>query len=189
MGNRKTMVEKSSFLNPLKSFFCIFLGLTLISVGPVLSEKLQQKGLSDEDLIQLAKNFEYRLSDGSRYRLEDGEYEADDSLEDYVRLTLADLAIGDLNGDGKMDVTVVLVSNFGGSGHFYELTALVNDGRSLRQANNLELGDRVNIESLEIEDQRIRIMMLTHGPDDPMCCPSQKKELVAYLKGGKLVLR
>ncbi|MDI6845547.1 MAG: hypothetical protein QME28_05345 [Candidatus Saccharicenans sp.] len=188
MGNRKTIVEKSSFLNPLKSFFCIFLGLTLISVGSVLSEKIQKTGLSDEDLIQLAKNFEYRLSDGSRYRLEDGKYEAGDSLKDYARLRLADLAIGDLNGDGKMDVAVVLVSNFGGSGHFYELTALLNDGRSLRQANNLELGDRVNIESLEIEDQRIRIMILTHGPDDPMCCPSQEKELVAYLKGGKLVL-
>ncbi len=188
MGNRKTMVEKASFLNPLKSFFCIFLGLTLISVGSVLSEKLQQKVLSDEDLIKLAKNFEYRLNDGSRYRLKDGEYQAGEGLDDYVQVKLSEVTVGDLNGDGKPDLAVVLVSNFGGSGHFYELTALLNEGRSFKQTDTLELGDRVEIKSLGIEDRRIYLTLLTHGPDDPMCCPSQKKELVAYLKSGKLVL-
>lgn len=181
-------LKQSSLLTAIRLFICfLVLGIAIPASG-IIFNRFQQTATSEEEMVRLAKNFEYRLSDGSRYSLKDGEHEAGESLEDYVRLRLADLAIGDLNGDGQSDVAVVLVSSFGGSGHFYELTALINEGHSFRQINNLELGDRVNIESLEIENRRINITLLTHGPHDPMCCPSQKKELVAYLKGGKLVM-
>jgi hypothetical protein len=39
---------------------------------------------------------------------------------------------------------------------------------------NTDLGDRVQINSLVIEEGEIVVDMVTQGPDDPMCCPTQE---------------
>ncbi len=142
----------------------------------------------EAEIKNLARNFEYCLLDGSKYRLKDGWYESGSGPDDYVRVKLAALAVGDLNHDGQPEAAVVLVSNFGGSGSFYELTVLVNRGQDLEQTNNLELGDRVEIKSLAVSGGKINLHLLTHGPEDPMCCPSQKTTLVFHLAAGRLQL-
>lgn len=147
-----------------------------------------QGSLSGAEIRNLARNFEYSLVDGSRYRLKNGMYESGQGLDDYINLKLAALALGDLNGDGQSEAAVVLVSNFGGSGSFYEITVLINRGQDLEQTNNLELGDRVEIKKLAIAGGKIRLDLLTHGPDDPMCCPSQKATLTFGLGAGRLQL-
>lgn len=147
-----------------------------------------QADFSETEIKNLARNFEYSLVDGSRYRLKNGMYESGGGLDDYVSLKLVALALGDLNGDGQSEAAVVLVSNFGGSGSFYEITVLVNRGQDLEQTNNLELGDRVEIKKLSIAGGKIRLELLTHGPDDPMCCPSQKATLTFGLAAGRLQL-
>jgi hypothetical protein len=35
------------------------------------------------------------------------------------------------------------------------------------------LGDRIQINALSIENNKIVVDMITHGPEDPMCCPTQ----------------
>ncbi|MBC7361986.1 MAG: hypothetical protein H5U06_06865 [Candidatus Aminicenantes bacterium] len=85
-----------------------------------------------------------------------------------------------------MDAAVILVANYGGSGFFYELTALINDGAAFHQTNSLELGDRVKIVKLRIDQGKIIINMLTHGPNDPSCCPSKKAVLFFKLRNGQL---
>jgi hypothetical protein len=83
-------------------------------------------------------------------------------------------AFGDLDGDGVADAAVLLVENSGGSGAFIYLAAVLNqDGEPNNQTTAL-LGDRVQVESLKIETGQIQIEMLTHGPDDPLCCPTQE---------------
>jgi hypothetical protein len=52
----------------------------------------------------------------------------------------------------------------------------------------VQLGDRVQIKSLQIENGDIVVEMLTQGPDDPMCCPSQFTREHYGLENGKLVL-
>lgn len=147
-----------------------------------------QAAFSEKEIRNLARNFEYTLVDGSKYRLKNGLYESGEGLDNYVSLKLADLAVGDLNNDGEPEAAVILVSNFGGSGSFYELTVLVNRGQNLEQTNSLELGDRVDIKKLAVSRGKIRIDLLTHGPDDPMCCPSQKTTLIYGLTEGRLQL-
>lgn len=84
------------------------------------------------------------------------------------------VAFGDLDGDGLEDAAVVLASNTGGSGVFFDLFAVLNrSGRPAPAASTL-LGDRVKLESLVIEDGTIVVDMLTQGPDDPLCCPTQE---------------
>jgi len=149
---------------------------------------LVQPTFSDTEIKNLAMNFEYALLDGSKYRLKNGLHESGSGLGDYVSLKLAALAVGDLNNDGQSEAAVILVSNFGGSGSFNELTVLVNKGRNLEQTNNLELGDRVEIKNLTITGGEIKLHLLTHGPEDPMCCPSQKTTLICELAAGRLQL-
>ncbi|MGB9765816.1 MAG: hypothetical protein ACPLZD_10760 [Candidatus Saccharicenans sp.] len=145
-----------------------------------------QTSLSDSSLKKLVRNFEYTLSTGFKYKLADGCFKQGRSIEDYVNIRLDSFISGDLNGDGRQDAAVVLVSNYGGSGFFYELTALINDGLSFHQTNSLELGDRVEIKKIRINQEKVIIDLLTQGPDDPSCCPSKKVNLVFQFRNGQL---
>jgi heat shock protein HslJ len=49
------------------------------------------------------------------------------------------------------------------------------------------LGDRAKIRSLAIQDGQIALEMVTHGPDDPMCCPTQIVRNTYALEGDELV--
>lgn len=145
-----------------------------------------QTNIPDSKLESLAKNFAYVLGSGPKFALKDGQYEEGKSIQDFVRIRLNSLTSGDLNGDGLKDIAVVLASNFGGSGHFYMLTVLLNKVDGLKQTNNLELGDRVVIQSLTISQGKISIEMLTQGPDDPMSSPRLRVKLSCRLDGEAL---
>jgi len=82
------------------------------------------------------------------------------------------IAMGDLDGDGVTDAAVLLISNPGGSGTFYDLAAVVNDRGIPKHIDTAHLGDRVKVKSISIQSGTIRVEMLAHGPKDPMCCPT-----------------
>ncbi|MBW7881340.1 MAG: META domain-containing protein, partial [Caldilineaceae bacterium] len=88
-----------------------------------------------------------------------------------VQLVPFPLAYGRL--DGEEAAAVLLAENGGGSGTFVNLAVVVNrDGVPVHVAS-APLGDRVQVSSLTLEDDLIRVEMLAHGPDDPACCPNQ----------------
>lgn len=120
-------------------------------------------------------------------RLVEGHFEQayPDSASTVV-VDLADAALGDLNGDGAEDAVAVLAVNTGGSGVFVHLVAVLQQAGQPLQAAQESLGDRVRVESLQVEDGQMRIELLTHGPDDPMCCPSQPLTVVYQLEGDRL---
>jgi heat shock protein HslJ len=122
-----------------------------------------------------------QLTDG-QYRNQYGEGA---TQVDLVGLEAA--ALGDLNGDGLDDAAVILWWQSGGTGTFIYLAAVVNEGGAPRQAGIAQLGDRVRIEALSIDDGEIVIDAIAHGPDDPMCCPTQIVRSGYALEGGALV--
>jgi heat shock protein HslJ len=101
------------------------------------------------------------------------------------------VAFGDLDGDGVEDAAVILAANAGGSGTFKTLEAVraaaPNEGGEPVHLASYPLGDRVRIESLAIKDGQIVLEMITHGPNDPMCCPTQQVVRTYALRGGELV--
>ncbi|RNC69339.1 MAG: hypothetical protein ED859_07595 [Desulfuromonadales bacterium] len=108
------------------------------------------------------------------------------ATETIIRLDLP-LATGDLNSDGDPDAVVVLISDPGGSGTFYELAAVVNDQGKPRHIASTLLGDRVRVVSLSIHSGVIRATLLTHDPGDPALC-SRKEDARSYrLDGDRLV--
>ena len=67
----------------------------------------------------------------------------------------------------------VLTEQMGGSGSFTYLAAMLNKNGVPKQAAMTQLGDRTQIKSLAVRDGQVIVDLLTHGPNDPMCCPSQ----------------
>ncbi len=83
---------------------------------------------------------------------------------------------------------MILYSSGGGSGTFYELHAMVVRNGQPHDAAWTPLGDRVQINSLAIQNGEILVDMVTHGPEDPMCCPTQQVVQTYALQGDELVL-
>jgi uncharacterized membrane protein len=141
-----------------------------------------KEGLTLDDARQAEYHSEWFES--GRVGLSDGEYVDSDRR---LKIRLADLhAFGDLDGDGSDDAAVVLVTDPGGSGTFFDLAVLSEKGGRPINVASRALGDRVDLRSLAIENGQIIVDMVTHGPTDPMCCPSLR-EIVGYeLRGEAL---
>ncbi len=95
-------------------------------------------------------------------------------------------AFGDLKGDGPDDAAVVLAQDLGGSGTFMTLAAVISDQGIPRYQAGTSLGDRVKVQSVVIKGGVILVTLTGHGPNDPMCCPTQSQTRSFRLDGTKL---
>jgi hypothetical protein len=106
-----------------------------------------------------------------------------------VWVTMLDaVARGDLDEDGRPEAVVVLATNTGGSGVFHSLHVVRDHGGRPSDAAIAELGDRVELKALSVEEGRVVVDMVTHGPSDPMCCPTLRTVQTYELRGSDLVL-
>ena len=143
--------------------------------------------------VEMLKNAEYRSewpAEGVA-KLTDGEYQEEivpGAASKLIIVVYPDMhAFGDLDGDGVDDAAVVLATSGGGSGTFISLEAVINDKGTPKYVASAELGDRAKIESVVIESGEITVDMVTHGPDDPMCCPTAEATQKYKLQGDALV--
>ncbi len=141
------------------------------------------------DPVMLA-NIEYKSdwTQSGMAPLTDGEYReqaAPGSATETVVMLTEHIAHGQLNGQDA--AAVVLVTDPGGSGTFYDLAVVVEqDGAPVNVASTM-LGDRVQIKAVSIVGNEIIVEMVAHGPEDPMCCPTQDVVQTYALEGQELV--
>lgn len=161
--------------------------------APEETELPEEKGTEETDVVPLTeealRNGTYRLDELGTISLSDGEYR-DQYGEGATQVHLVGLEMttfGDLNGDGLEDAAVVLWWQSGGTGTFRYLAAVLNDDGAPRQAGVARLGDRARIDGLSIDAGEIVIDAVTHSPDDPMCCPTQRVEQTYAVQGDELV--
>jgi heat shock protein HslJ len=141
----------------------------------------------DEVLANMAYQSEF--TESGTAPLVDGEYREQaapgSASEIVVRLT-DHVAYGQL-ADGREAAAVILTTETGGSGTFYDLAVVVEeDGQPVNVATT-SLGDRVKIENLAFVGGEILVEMVTQGPDDPMCCPTQRVVQTYELQGEELL--
>jgi hypothetical protein len=98
-------------------------------------------------------------------------------------------AIADLDGDGNADAVAILVESTGGTGSFYYMFAILNREGQPTQAGEPEwLGDRTVIQRITIDRNGvISVQYITHGDNDPSCCPTMRIEDRFRVEKGKLV--
>jgi uncharacterized membrane protein len=142
--------------------------------------------------INMLKSGEYRSewSVKGKIKLNEGIYRekiVPDSATELVIKLSDKIAFGDLNGDGAEDAAVILISDPGGSGTFYDLAAVINSRGQAKHAASVFLGDRVKVEDINLRTGQIVVKMVTHKRTDPMCCPSLKVEQEYVLQGDELV--
>jgi len=90
--------------------------------------------------------------------------------------------------DEQDAAAVVLAESGGGSGTFINLALIVDQDGAPVHVASAPLGDRVVVQELSIDNNQITLTMLTQGPDDPLCCPSQIVTQTYDLQGETLVL-
>lgn len=141
---------------------------------------------TSDALFDVMKNAVYRI-DSTTVKLNHGLWIFKDALDEkaakrinpydffdgpyYVRYENG--AIGDLNSDGIQDVIAVLGVNYGGTGYYPYLAALLfqKDG-TYRYAALYKFEDRDSVKALSIHRGIIIVKAVLHSPDDPYCCPT-----------------
>ncbi len=141
--------------------------------------------LTPEMLGNLSYPSEY-TADGTA-PLTDGQYEEaaapGSATKTQVQLLSDTTAFGDLDADGVDDAAVVLISDPGGSGTFYDLVAVLDRNGNAFPVATTFLGDRIEINAVTIEDGQIVVDMLTRGPDEAMAAdPTQPVTRVFGIK-------
>jgi hypothetical protein len=166
--------------------------LTLVVLGALL---LSSGTSADEVLaLEALRNAEYASSwaPSGRVRLRDGHFRepAAPGSATEVRVWLLDQVVR-WTVDGQPYAAVILATEPGGSGTFYELVVVEARARRPVQVASAELGDRVRVQSLTVErgtgPPAIRATLLVHGPDDPLCCPTRLAVRSFVWRDGALV--
>lgn len=125
-------------------------------------------------------------------RLAGGKYEGEPFVEGAASrptVWLVDrlFRFGDLDADGVDEAAVLLAESSGGSGSMlYVAAAGVRDGEPVNLGTAL-VGDRTQVLALEVEDGRIRLDVVEHGPQDAACCPTQLSTRRWSLEGQALI--
>lgn len=109
-----------------------------------------------------------------------------------TRISLHNKMAFGYTADGQQIAAVVLITDPGGSGTFYDLAVLTFEDGTPQHVASAFLGDRVQLLSLAIEPVgnnggEIVVEMIAAGPDDPLCCPTQYTVARYTLDGKELV--
>jgi hypothetical protein len=138
------------------------------------------------------KNAEYHIPSEEPFQLEDGIHylppePPDAPPEDWIIALVEPVAFGDVNGDGATDGVVILSARYGGTGAFKYIAVVVNrDGQPYNVATTF-LGDRTVINGINVlPSGEIHVDATVHGPEDPLCCPTQARTLRFQMVGEEL---
>jgi hypothetical protein len=116
---------------------------------------------------------------GGWVKLHAGEWRDSVSTDNVREAYLTMVAHGDLNGDTLRDAAVILYTDPGATGKFFDIVPVI--ASTTKQPDVLGgtvghgafIGDRVRPESLWVDGHRVWLRLLTHGKDDGLCCPTE----------------
>lgn len=166
---------------------CVVQPITPESATPPTPEEAAEEEVEAPSpfTTDILMNLEYtlELAGGEPVQLTNGRY------EDTANMITVDwidtYALGDINEQPA--AAVALLSSGGGSGIFSNLAiVLEQDGVPANVATTL-LGDRVSINWVEIDNNEIVLDLVTQGPDEPMCCGTQRMVVSYALEDDQLV--
>lgn len=179
-GNQLVLTDGGG--NPILSY------VAATDTADVAMETETPSALAAETLANATYQSEWTQS--GEAPLTDGEYRepaAPGSATETVVMLTEHMVVTQTE-DGQPAAAVILVTNPGGSGTFYDLHVLIAVDGVATDIATAPLGDRVQINSLTVnENGVIAIDMVTPGPDDPLCCPTQRVLQTYVVQRGELI--
>lgn len=148
------------------------------SPTPQAQETLNAAVLSNLEYYHSYCEVPMKLTDGVFQWIDDFPCNQEPTFGFFFQIYNGKIAIGDLNSDTKNDAAVVLTTNYGGSGNFRELAVVMNQNGVFKHVVSTDLGDRVIVNEISIQDDRILLDMVVHGLDDGACCPTQPAQKI-----------
>jgi hypothetical protein len=167
--------------------------LALLSVAGCSEKQKEEPPKAPAPLtLDMLRNAEYasQWSSSGRVRLVNGEFQepAAPGAATNLKVRATDVhEFGDLDGDSIADAVIVLESDPGGSGVFYDLVPILNRAGKPLTLAPVALGDRVQVSGVSIRDRHVDVQLMQQGPDDPQCCPTQATVASYRLEGDHLV--
>ncbi|MBM3152006.1 MAG: hypothetical protein FJZ96_07370 [Chloroflexi bacterium] len=159
----------------------LFMGLLLtacaaVPVPAASPQPSQTSSLTLEVLRQASYTFTGIDGLSQTFSFTGGAYQTGDDPEDpgFARYWLIDepVAYGDLDSDGDLDAALLLGENYGGTGIFVSLAAVLDSNGSPSHIASVFIDDRPLVGPVTIEAGEILAEVTLHGPGDPMCCPT-----------------
>lgn len=89
--------------------------------------------------------------------------------------------------DGRASAAVVLVTQAGGTGTFYDLALVADSAGTVSDLATVGIGDRIVLKGLRLNGDSVTVSLLTQGPKDPQCCPTFEVTRHFVLDGGRLL--
>ena len=151
----------------------------IVQVQPTAIPQVEQQFSNLTLSLDILRNAAYHSPDWGEFQLSNGIYyrtppNLQESPEAYTTRLLDTVLYGDINLDGSQDAVVFLGTQNGGTGHFVEMSVVLNFNGSPSNISTLYLGDRVIIESGAIQNGLIGLNMRVPGPNDPLLSPDRK---------------
>ena len=111
------------------------------------------------------------------------------STAGYTKAWITNVSFGDIDRDTDLDAAVILSVDYGGSATFSYLIPVINEeGVAAATDSHVELGSNIEVRRLTIMNRSISVQLLTHGVDDPHCCPSELVEQEYEYRDEELLL-
>jgi heat shock protein HslJ len=121
-------------------------------------------------------------------KLNNGEYREKTSEQDSAQIAVnLDDHMATGKGGNNDTAAAILVSHLDGGEVYYDLALLKKTQSGWENTDIVELGDRVKIQSLSIEEDKIVVDLKVHGPYDRDCCSTLKKTFKYNVSGSKMV--
>jgi hypothetical protein len=98
------------------------------------------------------------------------------------------VAYGDLDGDGAEEAAVTLAAEPGAGEPVRYLAVVAVRAGAPENIATTQLGERVQVETVQIMGEQIEVIVWAFAPSDGPCCPSLRLTRVYRLQEGQLVL-
>jgi heat shock protein HslJ len=148
-----------------------------INKEPVAKE-IENK--TDVSTLNIANNTYYIIN--TPFTLKDGKAEIVTPGSSFKNtLEIFDSKTGDLDGDGDVDVAVLLVNSPGGLGKLFYAGLVMNNNGVAEPTGTMFLGDRISPQTIEIKDGRAVYNFVTRKFNEPATAePSVGKSVWAH---------
>ncbi len=142
--------------------------------------------------MEQIRNLTFRGIYEDQVRLDNGRYQGEPFVAGGASRPTVELAeglgaVGQLEGLDETAVAVFLTEDSGGSGRNIYLAVVAEQSGTAENVATGLIGDRVGIRALRIEQGRLVVDLVVAGPDEPACCPTQKRSTRYRLENGTLV--